>query len=50
MPTDTKKKDEVTCVQLSKKTRDELAKLGTRKDTYEKIIRGLMNTPCSKKV
>ena len=43
-----KRKDEITCVQLSKKTRDKLAELGKKKDTFEKIILGLMvrSTSC----
>ncbi len=41
------RKDLITCVQLSKKTRDKLAKLGTKKDTFEGIILNLMEKePC----
>jgi len=40
-----RKKDEITCVQLSKETRDKLAELGNKKDTFESIILGLMK-PC----
>jgi len=41
------KKDLITCVQLTKKTRDKLAELGTKKDTFEGIILNLMNKkPC----
>ncbi len=41
------RKDLITCVQLSKKTRDKLAKLGTKKDTFEGIILNLMEEkPC----
>lgn len=36
------KKDEITCIQLSKKTRDELANMGGKTDTFEDIIKGLM--------
>ena len=42
-----RKRDEITCVQLSKQTRDKLAELGNKKDTYEKIILGLMGRPVS---
>ena len=35
-------KDEVTCIQLSKKTRNELASMGSKTDTFEDIVRGLM--------
>jgi len=42
-----KRKDLITCVQLSKKTRDKLAKLGTINDTFEQVILNLMNKkPC----
>jgi len=42
-----RKRDEITCVQLSKETRDRLAELGTKKDTFENIIVNLMeNKPC----
>ena len=44
----TTKKDLITCVQLSKETRDKLAKLGTKDDTFEGIILNLMNKPCGK--
>ena len=41
------RKDLITCVQLSKKTRDKLAQLGTKKDTFEGIILNLMeDKPC----
>ena len=36
------KDDTNTCIQLSRKTRDELADMGGKKDTYEDIIKGLM--------
>ena len=38
-----KKKDEITCVQLSKDTKSKLDKLVTQKDTYESIILKLMS-------
>jgi len=37
-----KRKDEISCVQLSKDTKSKLDKLGTKKDTYESIILNLM--------
>jgi hypothetical protein len=40
------KKDEVTCIQLSKNTKSKLDKLGTKSDTYESIILSLMDSPC----
>lgn len=45
-----KRKDELTCVQLSKDTKAKLDKLGVKSDTYEKIILNLMDKPCSKDV
>jgi len=33
---------EITTVKLSKKTRDRLAELGSKKETYEDIIRRLI--------
>ena len=45
----TKKKDELTCIQLSKETKAKLDKLGTKSDTYEGIILNLMDSPCAKK-
>ena len=44
-----KKKDEVTCIQLSKDTKAKLDKLGIKSDTYESIILNLMDSPCAKK-
>jgi len=41
-----KKRDEITCVQLSKETRDKLATLGAKKDTFEDIILNLIDSPC----
>lgn len=45
----TKKKDELTCIQLSKETKAKLDKLGIKSDTYESIILNLMDSPCAKK-
>jgi len=44
------RKDLITCVQLSKETRNKLAELGTKKDTFEDIILNLMDTPCSEEM
>lgn len=45
------RKDEISCIQLSKDTKEKLDKLGTnRKDTYESIILSLMNSQCAKKM
>lgn len=38
-----RKKDDITCIQLSKRTRDMLAEMGGKKDTYEDIIKGLID-------
>jgi hypothetical protein len=43
-----KRKDELTCVQLSKDTKAKLDKLGMKSDTYESIILKMMDSPCSK--
>jgi len=40
------RKDLITCVQLSKETRNKLAKLGTKEDTFESIILNLIDKPC----
>lgn len=40
--TNSKKRDEITCVQLSKLTRDKLAEMGKKSDTFEDIITNLM--------
>ena len=45
-----RKKDEVTCIQLPKKLRDDLAEKGKKSETFADIIRGLMETPCAEKV
>jgi len=45
----TKRKDEISCVQLSKDTKAKLDKLGTKKDTYESIIIKMMDSPCAEK-
>jgi len=41
-----KRKDEISCVQLSKDTKAKLDELGTKKDTYESIILSLMDSQC----
>ena len=41
-----KRKDEISCVQLSKDTKAKLDKLGTKKDTYESIILKMMDSQC----
>lgn len=43
------RKDEISCVQLSKDTKSKLDQLGTKKDTYESIILKMMESPCAKK-
>ena len=43
----TTKKDEVTCIQLTKDTKSKLDKLGIKSDTYESIILSLMDSPCA---
>ena len=42
-----KRKDEISCVQLSKDTKAKLDKLGTKKDTYESIILKMMDSTCA---
>ncbi len=43
----TKRKDDISCVQLSKGTKAKLDELSTsRKDTYESIILKMMESPC----
>ena len=45
-----KRKDDISCVQLSKDTKAKLDELGTnRKDTYESIILSLIESQCVKK-
>ncbi len=45
-----KRKDEISCVQLSKDTKAKLDELSTnRKDTYESIILKIMESPCVEK-
>ena len=39
--------DDVTTIKVSKRTRDELAKLGNKNETYEDIIKKLIH--CYKK-
>lgn len=41
------RKDEISCVQLTKDTKARLDKLGTKSDTYESIILNLMEKPCA---
>ena len=43
------RKDEISCIQLSKDTKAKLDKLGMKSDTYESIILNLMDSPCAKK-
>jgi len=41
------RKDLITCVQISKKTRNKLAEMGTINDTFEQVILNLMEKePC----
>jgi len=42
MVSKTNRKDEISCVQLTKDTKAKLDKLGTKSDTYESVILGLM--------
>jgi len=42
-----KRKDEISCVQLTKDTKAKLDKLGTKKDTYESIILKMMDSQCA---
>ena len=45
-----KRKDDISCVQLSKTTKAKLDELSTnRKDTYESIILKMMNSQCAEK-
>ena len=44
-----RRKDELTCIQLSKDTKAKLDKLGIKSDTYESIILNLMDSTCAKK-
>jgi len=46
----TSRKDEISCVQLTKDTKAKLDKLGTKKDTYESIILKMIESPCATKV
>ena len=43
------RKDEISCVQLTKDTKAKLDKLGIKSDTYESIILNLMDSTCVKK-
>ena len=40
-----KKRDEITCIQLPKDLRNQLAKLGSKDDTFADIITGLIQRP-----
>ena len=42
-----KRKDEITCVQLSKNTKRKLDTFGKKSDTYENIIQNLMDSQCA---
>ncbi len=46
MSAKTKRKDEISCVQLTKDTKAKLDKLGTKTDTYESIILKMMDSQC----
>ena len=37
------KKDKITCIQLSKETRNRLAEMGGKNDTYEDIVKALID-------
>ena len=41
-----KRKDEITCVQLTKDTKSKLDSFGKKSDTYESIINKLMDSQC----
>ena len=41
------RKEDVTCIQLSKDTKAKLDKLGTKSDTYESVILSLMDSQCA---
>lgn len=38
-----RKKEDITCIQLSKETRDLLAEMGGKRDRYEDIIKALID-------
>lgn len=40
-----KRKDEISCIQLSKDTKAKLDELGGKNDTYESIILRAINSP-----
>jgi len=42
------RKDEITCVQLSKNAKRQLDSFGKKSDTYENIIQNLMDSQCVK--
>jgi len=41
-----KRKDEITCVQLSRNTKSKLDTFGKKSDTYETIIKHLIDSQC----
>lgn len=43
------RKDEITCIQLSKEVKAQLDELGTKNSTYEGIIKNLIASTCVKK-
>ena len=45
-----RKKDEITCVALTKDTRNKLAEIGTKSQTFEQIILNLMDTDCAQTI
>jgi len=38
---------EITCIKVTKDTRAKLAKLGSKGDTYETVITGLLDSSCN---
>ena len=42
-----RKRDEITCIQLPKDLRNQLAKLGSKDDTFADIITGLIQRPAT---
>ncbi len=49
METMSNRKDEISCVQLTKATKAKLEELGTKKDTFESIILKIMDSSCAVK-
>jgi len=39
---------EITCIKVTKDTRQKLSKLGTKGDTYETVITSLLENECEK--